>query len=104
VPAKSLEIPRNPARKSHLVSTDVQFRSKAAHRLTGPFWGLFAKLRMRGPQYDGICQHFPFHVAPKYRQFRRHRAHEVSFEEITRQTVLGSVAMIATTQQLASFG
>jgi hypothetical protein len=38
-------------------------------------------------------------MAPKYRQFRLHRAHEVSCEGITGKTVLGSVAMIATTQQ-----
>lgn len=40
-------------------------------------------------------------MALKYRQFRLHRAHEVSCEGIIGKTGLGSVATYATTQQLA---
>ncbi len=39
-------------------------------------------------------------MAPKYRQFRLHRAHEVSCEEIIGKNGLSSVATYATTQQL----
>jgi hypothetical protein len=40
-------------------------------------------------------------MGSKYRQFRPHRAHEATREGITVKTVLGSVATVATTQQLA---
>ena len=39
-------------------------------------------------------------MAPKYRQFRLHRAHEISCKGIIGKTVSGSVATYATTQQL----
>jgi hypothetical protein len=39
---------------------DVQRRSRAATFGWGPFGGLSAKLRLRGPQSDPICRCFSF--------------------------------------------
>jgi hypothetical protein len=55
---------------------------------------------MRGPQYDRIAGIFPFEWVPNIGNFARIEHMSLSCEGITGKTVLGSVAMVATAQQI----